>query len=455
MFTFINSLATTTTVNDNLPGCLGSTVPMVMNNDVWYRWVAPATGVFSHILRSAADGVVAPSVRSAIYDGGAVAGTCPPSGSAPIACSTVPGLVAASVVAGNVYFIQVASTTAGSTGSGRMEFNFVAAATGSCCVGTACTVSSQAQCAAQSGTFGGSGTLCAPATATVNSYTGTGGTTPDFVSPNPGVFTSSITVSDTFPIAGVEVDMTFGHTWVGDLIITLSNGSRTISLSNRAKRGVLIGTATTPSAAGSSSNIGTGTITGTALYTFSDAGTTDFFAASTDSSTFNLVPSPGVIYRPSTSGGISERFTDVFNGQPASGTWTLTFSDYAAGDTGTLTGWTLRLTQGTAPNCAPATIVCCRGVTCAVIAAVDCTAPAGVGISQIPGTTCAGQSAIVAGCCYADFNKSGVKDVADIFAYLSAWFANSPFSDVGGDGTGTRDVSDIFQFLSAWFAGCT
>ena len=106
---------------------------------------------------------------------------------------------------------------------------------------------------------------------------------------------------------------------------------------------------------------------------------------------------------------------------------------------------------------APTSVVCCRGVTCAVVAAAACSAPAGVGIRVLgpAATSCAGQSAINAGCCYADFNKSGVKDVADIFAFLSAWFANSPFSDVGGDGTGTRDVSDIFQFLSAWFVGCT
>jgi len=79
----------------------------------------------------------------------------------------------------------------------------------------------------------------------------------------------------------------------------------------------------------------------------------------------------------------------------------------------------------------------------------------GVRVLPIAIGSCAGQSAVNSGCCYADFNKSGTKDVADIFAFLSAWFANSPFSDVGGDGTGTRDVSDIFQFLSAWFVGCT
>ncbi len=54
--------------------------------------------------------------------------------------------------------------------------------------------------------------------------------------------------------------------------------------------------------------------------------------------------------------------------------------------------------------------------------------------------------------CAADFNGDGTLDVPDIFAFLSAWFANDPRADF--DGNGTREVSDIFAFLSAWFAGC-
>ncbi|MBY0261365.1 MAG: hypothetical protein K2Q20_03430, partial [Phycisphaerales bacterium] len=54
--------------------------------------------------------------------------------------------------------------------------------------------------------------------------------------------------------------------------------------------------------------------------------------------------------------------------------------------------------------------------------------------------------------CPADFDLSGTRDVSDIFAFLSAWFASGPGSDF--DQSGTRDVSDIFAFLSAWFAGC-
>jgi len=54
--------------------------------------------------------------------------------------------------------------------------------------------------------------------------------------------------------------------------------------------------------------------------------------------------------------------------------------------------------------------------------------------------------------CAADFNGDGLRDVPDIFAFLSAWFAQSPSADMNGDGT--ISVPDIFAFLSLWFAGC-
>ena len=109
--------------------------------------------------------------------------------------------------------------------------------------------------------------------------------------------------------------------------------------------------------------------------------------------------------------------------------------------------------SGSVPDsCAPA--LCCRGATCAVVAqAFLCTPDQGAGARAILGV-CNASGNVTTPCCHADFDKSGIKDVADIFAYLSAWFANSPYADVGGNGTGTRDVTDIFQFLSAWFAGC-
>ncbi len=54
--------------------------------------------------------------------------------------------------------------------------------------------------------------------------------------------------------------------------------------------------------------------------------------------------------------------------------------------------------------------------------------------------------------CPADFDGNGLREVPDIFAFLSAWFAASPAADF--DGNSLIQVPDIFAFLSAWFAGC-
>ena len=54
--------------------------------------------------------------------------------------------------------------------------------------------------------------------------------------------------------------------------------------------------------------------------------------------------------------------------------------------------------------------------------------------------------------CIADFDGDGIRAVPDIFAFLSAWFAQSPTADI--DATPGVAVPDIFAFLSLWFAGC-
>lgn len=54
--------------------------------------------------------------------------------------------------------------------------------------------------------------------------------------------------------------------------------------------------------------------------------------------------------------------------------------------------------------------------------------------------------------CPADFDGNGMRDVGDLFAFLSVWFAGDPTADV--DGIGGVQVEDIFEFLNAWFAGC-
>jgi hypothetical protein len=49
----------------------------------------------------------------------------------------------------------------------------------------------------------------------------------------------------------------------------------------------------------------------------------------------------------------------------------------------------------------------------------------------------------------ADFDHSGVTDIADLFVFLDAWFAGSPGADF--DGSGGLSALDIFDYLTAWF----
>jgi hypothetical protein len=53
--------------------------------------------------------------------------------------------------------------------------------------------------------------------------------------------------------------------------------------------------------------------------------------------------------------------------------------------------------------------------------------------------------------CPADFDCSGGLAVADIFAFLNAWFQGDPHADFNGGGLA---VQDIFDYLNAWFTGC-
>jgi hypothetical protein len=103
-------------------------------------------------------------------------------------------------------------------------------------------------------------------------------------------------------------------------------------------------------------------------------------------------------------------------------------------------------------------VVCCRGTTCAVVAnSAECVVPPGatVGASVAGGASvCNAGSSTQTPCCYADFDKVGSNTIDDIFIYLNAWFANSPYAKVGGDGVAVPTIDDIFVFLNAWFAGC-
>jgi len=95
---------------------------------------------------------------------------------------------------------------------------------------------------------------------------------------------------------------------------------------------------------------------------------------------------------------------------------------------------------------------CCIGATCAMRTQSDCVSPApGTGAVFMGGQDCGNPTSP---CCRADFNKMDSVSVQDIFDYLEAWFAGSPFTHLAGANTGPPTVQDIFDFLSVWFAGC-
>lgn len=150
-------------------------------------------------------------------------------------------------------------------------------------------------------------------TAAAQSFSGAGFAIPD--NSPAGASSSIVTTGGT--VQGLTVTLSgMSHTWVGDLIITLSNGSSTIDLVNRPNFPA--------TGFGFSWNLN-------GDYTFDDAAGQTFEGFGNPGS---LVDLPSGSYAPE--GALSS-----FNGGSFAGTWTLSISDNAAGDTGSFTGWTI------------------------------------------------------------------------------------------------------------------
>lgn len=54
--------------------------------------------------------------------------------------------------------------------------------------------------------------------------------------------------------------------------------------------------------------------------------------------------------------------------------------------------------------------------------------------------------------CPADFNADALATIADVFAFLNAWFSSD--ADADHDQSGELGVIDIFAFLNSWFGPC-
>jgi hypothetical protein len=172
---------------------------------------------------------------------------------------------------------------------------------------------------------------------------GPGGAIPDSPATGvPGIFSSTITVpaGSGSVISVNNVSLNFGtgtgptgaHTWVGDLVVTLTAPNGTNSQ-------VLVRTgSTTPTGFGSSSDIGGGP------FVFVNSGGASFAAAAAANpvppGTYNRFNNPLVAPNPPTD---ADDYS-VFAGGSADGTWTLRVEDWAGGDTGGLASWTIDIT---------------------------------------------------------------------------------------------------------------
>jgi subtilisin-like proprotein convertase family protein len=426
----------------NCPTTLSS-----VTNDTWYRWVAPASGPVSFQVRQYPKPMV--GGRLAFYSAGP-GNTCPTSvASNLIKClpfgTPYPdsGAVTFTPTAGQEYYIQFCSTQ----GTSSEPFGWVVLdinqnpTIGRCCVASACVLTSSTDCTARAGTYGGDGTLCAAPTATTHTYTGSGGPLPDGTSSDlnsGGTFTSTINVPDSFSIADVEVGLSIAHGKYGDLRITLSKGGRTLILSDRGRRGF------TPADAATKALVGPGS------YRFADSGSQSWFDVGNAAGT----SIPSGTYKTAAAAGVSPGFQKTFNGMSSSGIWTLTITDEALNNTGTLSAWTLTLKQGTPAGCTTPG-VCCRGSTCnASVPQASCTTSGALAGAVFTTSAAVCGSNAASPCCFADYNKLNGLSVQDIFDFLNDWFAGRPYAIPGGNGSsGTLAVQNIFDFLNAWFAG--
>jgi subtilisin-like proprotein convertase family protein len=202
---------------------------------------------------------------------------------------------------------------------------------GSCCTTAAqpfeqgevvvdCFQGTAAECAAAGGTYGGDNSLCFTPIGAFDYVVNPALPIPDNT---PTGVDSTIAIADAFLVADVNVDIGITHTWISDLIIEVTSPAGTSQVIwNQV--------------CGSTDNINA---------TADDAGTETFCAP------IAAGPIDSVFYPPALAG---DGPLAVFNGETATGTWTLNVSDNYALDTGTLNQWSLHFI-GAAPVCTPFT----------------------------------------------------------------------------------------------------
>lgn len=140
----------------------------------------------------------------------------------------------------------------------------------------------------------------------------------------------------------------------------------------------------------------------------------------------------------------NDKFTAIEAGSPNPGIGS--DNEFGTQGTGAISGVdTVRAGSVTPPPPPAETGACCIGSVCSTLTAGDCAAAGGAFAGV--GTTC-----LPASCCRADFDGNGVLNIADIFGFITAYFAGSPTAD--WDGNGTLEIADLFMFITTYFVGC-
>jgi subtilisin-like proprotein convertase family protein len=218
------------------------------------------------------------------------------------------------------------------SGTGNISLTATAAPTGGCCVTGECEIRTAYNCAQGGGTYNGNGSDCA------GTFTQAGSsgdafpmTIPDAITSGsvPGSATATLTMpAGSGTITNLAVSVGINHTYVGDIHMSLSNGTTTVSLAYRP------GVTNQANETGASCNYG-------GTYLFADASVNDIWAATTTQGSGYVLPSgtfhPAGINSPS----LPTPSLSAFSGQSFEGTWTLTVEDWWGLDTGSITSFTL------------------------------------------------------------------------------------------------------------------
>jgi subtilisin-like proprotein convertase family protein len=268
------------------------------------------------------------------------------------------------------YYIRVSAFAAATTGDFILNISAPPIPTGACCIGSVCSILSEADCNGGGGNYLGDGSDCESfgATHTYSSSPFLGIPENQCAS---GFVSDSINVGDSFAIADLDVRVQVTHTFIGDLRIRLTNGVTTITLWERAC-----------------------TLNDNFDITFDDEGDAVFCAT----------PTTGV-YLPA---GVGAGPLSAFDGQSAAGIWTIEVCDAANLDTGSLDSWELIFRE-------PGPAVCDGGPQ---FCDADWCQDGSVGVPDIF-------------CFLSDWfsmdpdarNYGGTPGVPAIFAFLSEWFA--------------------------------